>query len=323
MDLILMLTYGAIVTVLFKVLRLPVTKWSVSTAALGGVFMMAWMYISMAFFHPFTPYARTYFLTSPISAEVKGKVTEVFAKEDQPLKKGDPLFQIDPIPFQAKVDKLKADLKLAHRRLEEATELFEKKAGRKYDVEMRASNAAALEAELVEAEFDLESTTVRAPADGHVAQNRVRAGITAGTFRISSLMTYVIEEDSYFIAAFRPNSIQNIKVGAEAEVMFTSIPGRVFKAKVVKLWKEIAEGQLFPKGTTMVSVSDKLPPGRIPVQIELLDDISGYYVPNGISAGVAVYSEHLAFLGELRRVLLHMFSWQNVISFDEPGDVGE
>ena len=320
MDIILMLTYAAIVTVLFKVFRLPVTKWSVTTAALGGGFMMAWMYISMAFFHPFTPYARTYFMTSPISAQVKGKVTKIFVGDDRPLKKGDPLFQIDPVPFQSKVDKLNADLKLAHRRLEEATELFERKAGRKYDVEMRTSTAAALEAQLAKAEFDLERTTVRAPADGHVAQNRVREGITAGAIRLGSLMTYVFDEDPYFIAGFKPNAIQNVKVGAEAEVMFTSIPGRVFKARVAKLWKEVAEGQLFPKGTEMVSVSGKLPPGRIPVKIELLDDISGYYLPDGISAGVTVYSEHLKFLGELRRILLHMFSWQNVISFDEPGD---
>lgn len=320
MDLILMLTYVAIVTVVFKVFRLPVTKWSVATAALGGVFLMSWLYISMAFFHPFTPYARTYFLTSPISAHVKGKVIKVFVADNRPLKKGDPLFQIDPTPFQAKVDKLKADQELAQHRLDEATRLFDQGAGRKYDVELRTKNVAALKAELVEAEFDLESTTVVAPADGHVTQNRVREGITAGTFRISSLMTYVIEEDPYFIAGFKPNAIQNIKVGAEAEVMFTSIPGRTFKARVVKLWDEIAEGQLFPLGTTMVSFSDELPPGRIPVQIELLDDISGFYLPSGTSAGVAVYSEHLAFLGELRRILLHMFSWQNVISFDEPGD---
>ena len=102
------------------------------------------------------------------------------------MKKGDPLFQIDPTPFQAKVDKIKADLDLAQRRLGEVTRLFEKGAGRKYDVELRTDNLAALKAELVE---------------------------------------------------------------AEAEVMFTSIPGRVFKARVVKLWDEIAEGQLFPKGT--------------------------------------------------------------------------
>ena len=320
MDLILMLSYVAIVTVVFKVFRLPVTKWSVSTAGLGGVFLMSWLYISMAFFHPFTPYARTYFMTSPISSQLKGKVIKVFVEDNRPLKKGDPLCLFFSPLLGAKVDKVKADLDLAQRRMGEATRLFDQGAGRQYDVELRTDNLAALKAELAKAEFDLESTTVVAPGDGHVAQNRVREGVTAGALRIGSLMTYVFDEDPYFIAGFKPNAIQNIKVGAEAEVMFTSIPGQTFKARVVKLWDEIAEGQLFPRGTSMVSVSDQLPPGRIPVQIELLDDVSGFYLPSGTSAGVAVYSEHLAFLGELRRILLHMFSWQNVISFDEPGD---
>jgi len=70
----------------------------------------------------------------------------------------------------------------------------------------------------------------------------------------------------------------------------------------------------------MVSFSKKLPPGRIPVQIELSDDVSQYYLPQGTSAGVTVYSDHLTTLADLRTILLHMFSWRNVISVDEPGD---
>lgn len=256
-------------------------------------------------------------MTSPISSQVKGKVVKVFVKSDEPLKKGDPLFQVDPTPFQAAVDQLKAELALANKRVQESSELLKLNAGSVYDREQYLSNAASLKAQLKKAEFDLESTTVRAPADGHVTQSRVREGVTAGTFRISSLMTYVIEEESYFIAAFKPNAIQNIKVGAEAEVIFTSIPGRTFEAKVVKLWQEVAEGRLFPHGIRMIDFSKELPHGRIPVMIELIDDVSDMYIPKGTSAGVCVYSDHLKPLQDLRKILLHMFSWQNVISFDE------
>lgn len=318
MDIIMMLSYAAIAIAAFKIFRLPVTKWTVTTTVLGGAFLMAWIYISMAFFHPYTPYARIYFPTSPISAQVRGKVVKVFAKTNQHLKKGDPLIQIDPTPFQAAVDRLKAELELEDRRLKETTELIKLNAGRKYDLERYESNIDSLKAQLVKAEFDLDSTMIRAPTDGHVTQSRVREGVMAGVFRMSSLMTYVIEEEPYYIAAFKPNAIQNIKVGAEAEVIFTSVPGKTFKAKVVKLWGEIAEGQLTPMGSKMMSVSKKLPPGRIPVQIELVDDISSYYIPKGSAFGVCVYSEHVKFLRELRRIFLHMYSWVNIISFDEP-----
>ncbi len=320
MDIVLMLSYAALAIIAFKVFHVPVTKWTVTTAALGGGFMMAWIYISMAFFHPYTPYARTYFMTVPIATQSRGKVVEVFVEANQPLKKGDPLFQIDPVPFQADLDKLTAQMELSEKRLKETTQLIAKKAISMYDLERHQSELAALKAQVVDAKFKLESTTVVAPADGHVAQNRVRVGMLAGAFRVGSLMTYVVEEEPLFIAAFKPNAMQNIKEGAEAEVIFTGIPGKTFKGKVKKLWGEIAEGQLVAKGMEMLSVSEKLPPGRIPVEIEMVDDISSYYLPGGTSAGVGVYSTHLEFLGELRKILIHMLSWTNVISFDEAGE---
>jgi len=318
MDMLMMLTYVALATVAFKVFHVPVTKWTVTTTALGGGFLMAWIYISMAFFHPYTPHARSYFITTPVSVQTKGIVTEVFVKENIALKKGDPLFQIDPTPYQATLDQKNAQLKLAKIRLDEFSRLVKTGAARKTEKERYEADVATSTAEVASAQFDLDSTTVRAPADGHVTQSRVRPGVTAGTLRLSSLMTFVVTEKPYFIAAFKQNALQNIVVGAEAEVIFTSIPGKTFKAKVVKLWGEVAEGQLTPTtAVKMKSFSKTIPPGRIPVEIEILDDLSGYYLPVGTASGVTVYSEHLAFLGELRRIFLHLFSWQNIISFDE------
>ena len=318
MDMLMMLTYVALAVIAFKVFHVPVTKWTVTTTALGGGFLMAWIYISMAFFHPYTPHARSYFITTPISVQTKGIVTEVFVKENIALKKGDPLFQVDPIPYQAQLDVKNAQLTLAKIRLDEFSRLVKTGAARKTEKERYEADVATSTAEVAEAQFNLDSTTVRAPADGHITQSRVRPGVTAGTLRLSSLMTFVVTEKTYYIAAFKQNALQNIVVGAEAEVIFTSIPGKTFKAKVVKLWGEVAEGQLTPTSAIkMKSFSKEIPPGRIPVEIEILDDISGYYLPVGTASGVTVYSEHLKFLGELRRIFLHLFSWQNIISFDE------
>jgi len=317
MDVILMLSYAALATIAFKVFKVPVTKWTVTTATLGGAFMMAWLYISMAFFHPYTPFARTYFQTVPIVTQSRGIVVEVFVKTNEPLKAGDPLFQIDPTPFQNDVDALSAELVLAEQRLSEFSRLVKTGSASRADQERTQSDRDSAKANLEKAKFDLESTTVRAPSDGHVAQNRVRVGALAGEFKVASLMTFVVDEESYFIASFKPNAMQNIKVGAKAEIIFTGIPGKVFKAKVTKLWDEIAEGQLIPTGQRMISFSEKLPPGRIPVQVKVTEDMSSYYLPEGTSGGVTVYSTHLEFLGELRTILLHMMSWSNIISFDE------
>lgn len=50
------------------------------------------------------------------------------------------------------------------------------------------------------------------------------------------------------IAAFRQNSALRLRAGYEAEIVFPSIPGRVFKGKVVLVLPNLAEGQLATSG---------------------------------------------------------------------------
>jgi hypothetical protein len=39
MELLLILTYSAICVAVFKIFRIPVNKWTLPTAVLGGIFM--------------------------------------------------------------------------------------------------------------------------------------------------------------------------------------------------------------------------------------------------------------------------------------------
>jgi hypothetical protein len=41
MELLLILTYSAICVAVFKIFRIPVNKWTLPTAALGGIFLIA------------------------------------------------------------------------------------------------------------------------------------------------------------------------------------------------------------------------------------------------------------------------------------------
>jgi Multidrug resistance efflux pump len=110
MELLLILTYAAICVAVFKIFRIPVNKWTVPTAVLGGIFMIAGILLVMNYNHPFTATARIYFATTPIMPTVKGRVIEVPVKPNMPLKDGDVLFRIDPRPYQYVVDKKKAML---------------------------------------------------------------------------------------------------------------------------------------------------------------------------------------------------------------------
>ena len=110
MELLLILIYVSFCYVVFKLFRIPVNQWSLSTATLGGIIGIALLLLFMNYNHPFTTNARIYFSTTPIIPAVKGRIVEVPVEPNKPLKAGDELFRIDPKPYQYVVDQKKASL---------------------------------------------------------------------------------------------------------------------------------------------------------------------------------------------------------------------
>ena len=104
MELLMILTYAAICVAVFKIFRIPVNKWTLPTAVLGGIFLIGVILLIMNYNHPFSANARIYFATTPIMPTVRGRVIEVPVKANAPLKQGDVLFKIDPRPYQYQVD---------------------------------------------------------------------------------------------------------------------------------------------------------------------------------------------------------------------------
>lgn len=110
MDLLLILTYAALCIVVFKVFKIPLNKWTVPTAVLGGVVLIGALLLLMNYNHPYSRFAREYFVTIPITPAVKGLVVSVEVKPNVRVKKGDVLFRIDPTPYEAVVKQKRAAL---------------------------------------------------------------------------------------------------------------------------------------------------------------------------------------------------------------------
>ncbi|MBD1570144.1 MULTISPECIES: HlyD family secretion protein [Aliivibrio] len=110
MDLLLILTYTALCIAVFKIFNIPLNKWTVPTAGLGGVVLVGTLVLLMNYNHPFTQFGGQFYVTTPIVPSVKGKVIEVNVTPNQPVAAGDVLFKIDPIPFQAEVVRKQAAL---------------------------------------------------------------------------------------------------------------------------------------------------------------------------------------------------------------------
>lgn len=110
MDLLIILTYVAIAWSIFKIFKIPVNKWTVPTAALGGVFLIGALILLMNYNHPYTFLAQKAVISIPLTPQVTGIVSEVTDKQNVLIKKGEVLFKLDPVRYQARVDRLEADL---------------------------------------------------------------------------------------------------------------------------------------------------------------------------------------------------------------------
>ena len=280
-----------------------------------------------------TKQARIYFVTTPIIPDVKGRVLEVPVTANEPLKTGDELFKIDPTIFQAEADSAKAQVAEAIANRDRSKQAFDRyKSGNRnalatgknlpyaeIDVENRRGVYLASEASYEsafakqrEADFNLAQTVVRAPTAGYVTQLGLRPGMMAVPLPLRPVMTFVHTDDRTLVAAFQQNSLQRVRQGDDAEIAFDAVPGRIFKGKVNTVIDAISQGQL-QAGGVLLDPSLIKGEGRALASIEITDDISGYNIPVGADAQVALLTHYWSHLSLLRRVLLRMKSWENFV----------
>ncbi|WNC74084.1 biotin/lipoyl-binding protein [Thalassotalea psychrophila] len=95
MDLLIILTYTAICITIFKIFNLPLNKWTVPTAVLGGVVILSAILLMMNYNHPYAKYAKDLFVSIPIVPEVTGTVATVDVLPNVEVKKGTVLFTLE------------------------------------------------------------------------------------------------------------------------------------------------------------------------------------------------------------------------------------
>lgn len=313
MDLLLILTYTALCVAIFKIFKIPLNKWSVPTAVLGGVVLIGGLVFTMNYNHPFSEVSREYYVTTPIVPAVNGQVIEVPVQPNQLLKQGDVLFKLDPKVFQDKLDSIEANLSAANEDFKRAKALYSKGIGKQRDVDLTRAQVDDLKAKKEIALYNLEQTVVRAPTDGYVVQQALRPGMRAVSLPLRPVMVFKHKEGRKLLGWYRQNSMLRIKPGSAAEVAFDGIPGKVFSAKVVSAIPAISEGQIQPSGT-LINVQHARIPGRIPVLFEITDPRFEQYedmVMGGAFGQTAIYSEHFEHVAIMRKILMRMASWMN------------
>ena len=153
-----------------------------------------------------------------IRSQVTGLLKAVLYPEGRDVKKGDRLYQIDPVPFQAAVSRAKARIAEAEARVVQAQQdlarvkpLLEEQAVSQKDVDDAVAGdltAKALlqgaKAEFIKAKFDLDNTLITAPINGLSERSRYYEGrlVSAQT----DLLTVVHRVDPMYVVVSVPET---------------------------------------------------------------------------------------------------------------------
>ena len=122
-------------------------------------------------------------------------------------------------------------MKLSDTRLSQMTQLFERDSGRGFDVEQRQSEVDQLKAQLEGAQWNLDKTVVRAPADGYVTNIALRKGARVANLPLAPVMAFIDTSDTLIGVEIAQNDARYVEPGQDVEVTFKFMPGRVYRGE--------------------------------------------------------------------------------------------
>ena len=246
-----------------------------------------------------------------IVPDVAGEVVDVPVQANTPIKAGDVLFKIDPVPYQSQLDALSAQLKLEQTRLEETSQLARGNAGRVYDVEQRQASVDQLKAQIAGAQWNLDKTVVRAPADGYVTNLALRKGARVATLPLSPVMAFIDTSETLVGVEINQIDTRFVAPGQPVEVTFKYLPGGTYSGKVVSVLQALSTGQVQTSGAAVSPRALQAAP--FAVRIKLDDEKLADSLPAGSVGDAAIFTDHVKAAHIIRKVLLRQIAILNYV----------
>ena len=206
-----------------RVGKFVVTVLTVCVAAYAG--WQLWIHYEI---DPWTRDGRVKAYVVQVAPDVSGLVTAVPVNDNQDIKKGDVLFEIDRARFQLALDQAQAAVRSQQVARDQATRdvkrnrslgsLVATEAVEQSQARLQQAEAALAEAEvqLNTAKLNLERSRVVAPVDGRVTNLDLRAGSYATAGR--GVMALVDANSFYIEGYFEENKLVHIREGDAATV---------------------------------------------------------------------------------------------------------
>jgi membrane fusion protein, multidrug efflux system len=234
-----------------------------------------------------------------VASQVNGRVLRLNVQNNQFVKAGVVLFELDAVPFQVAVDKESAHLasaEAAWRNAQMSTKRIVALAKNKVTSVQEQENAiknlqvaeAAVQLErasLAQAELDLQNSKVFAVTDGYVTNMTLCVGSMVTAFQ--PLFALISNEQYWVDANLKETELHKIKPGQTAEILVDMYPSYVFKGKVESI--SGGSGAAFSLLPSQNATGNWIKiTQRVPVKIHILNPSPQYPLCIGTTATVSI-----------------------------------
>ena len=274
-----------------------------------AVALLALVLASLLWWHylraPWTRDGRVRVEVVAIASQVAGQVRSLPVVDNQWVKKGDILFEIDPVDYRLALQQADSTLKSRQSDLLVAQEnsVRRQKLGQAVSMEDRQTSQSSADvasaardsaqAARDQAQVNLERTIIRSPVNGYVTNLTLRVGDYATPGQIKLTM---VDSDSFWIVGyFEETKLPRIHVGDEARVRLMGWSPEIL-GHVESTARAIADTNAEDNAAGLANVSPIFTwvrlAQRIPVRIHIDQIPKGVTISAGQTCTIIIRSGH-------------------------------
>jgi membrane fusion protein (multidrug efflux system) len=283
---------------------MAIVRLTVVAVLLAGAAAVGWFYWDHQHLYPHTRDAYVRANVVGVASQVEGPISRLYVIDNQLVHAGDPLFEIDPAPFEArartvegKLARAEAEVVLGEQEVHRYTPLVARQFAPRekldeLEAKLRAAQADVelARAELNDAQLYLSYTKVAAPTTGYVTNLLVRVGTYV---HVGQQLFALVESETWWISAnYMETYLHRVRPGQPAHITIDMYPGKVFTGLVEGISAGIyqVDGETAGYGLAIVrqTIDWVRLAQRFPVRVTITDLDPLYPLRSGANAEVTI-----------------------------------
>jgi len=224
--------------------KIAVYRYLVTLTVVAVAAVAAWFLYRKYVTDPWTRDCQVRANIVGIAPRVAGPIINIPVHDDQEVKAGDLLFEIDPADYQTALESAQASVANAdanfvqkQQDLDRETDLFQRRVSSKQEFQNAQNAFASAEAQLnaaranlQQSELNLGYTKVYAPVDGYLTNVNTSAGAYVHT---GDQLLALVDSSSFWIAAyFKETQLLSIKPGRTVKMTLMGYHDEPFEGKI-------------------------------------------------------------------------------------------